>query len=302
MNDILSGILPAGYDEVTDLDRIGQTNFLYGGLNLLYGLDGTGKSWQTPVALKDVEDVIYLDCDGSNGSLFVKHCKDNNVHYVKQEIIESLPDKDGNAVNNTLLQQVFRVINKIVSINRKDNKEFRPVFIVDSLTSIGEGQEINNAEKIAPLLYELNNDASSKNYGLILIDHATEIKENGYTKGFKLEGNAGGKRRTTVTVNRYEPLYSAEPALGGTFTCERARGNADGLSIGNQHSVGENTLQKAYTWIKNTKINWIANAITQSEFTAATKHSKDNWIRKYKDELFISYKADRTTMLKLKEI
>ena len=294
MNDILSGILPTGYDEVSDLIRIGETNFLYGGLNLVYGLDGTGKSWQTTVALEDIPDTIYLDLDGSNGKQFVKHCKKYNMHYVKQDVIEH------GTAGKKLVDKVFKIIRRIIEHNRETNKEFRPVFVIDSLTSIGEGQEINNAEKIGPLLYAINNHASKLDYGLILIDHATELRDMGEVRGFKLEGNAGGKRRATVTVSRYEASNVTKPALGGVFICERARGNSSGLIKGVKHLVNKANTALAIEWVEKYRPDWLTKSISATEFANATKNPPELWVKGFRDELFDSELVGRTTYYKYK--
>jgi len=280
MNDILSGILPTGYDEVIDLERIGETNFLYGGLNLLYGLEGSGKSWQTVIALKDIQDVVYLDCDGSNGKLFVDHCTENNLHYVKQSVVEQVKAKD-------MVHKVLSLILQILNANRKNQVDFRPVFIIDSLTSIGEGQEINNAEKIGPLMYLLNNHSANNNYGMILIDHATELRDRGMVLGFKLEGNQGAKKRASVTTNRYVASNTNEPQNGGVFICERARGNADELTKGTEHKLNTANKAIALKWINDKKPEWLnGDVITKTTVSRATKNTKDKWVRDFIDVIF----------------
>jgi hypothetical protein len=293
MNDILSDVLPEGYNKAVDLDRVGETNFLYGGLNIVYGIDGTGKSYQTSASFVD-EDVVYFDTDGSNGRLFVEHCNKNGVHYINYETVATFTPK------NKLLDNTFKIIGKIVAHNRAKSNDFRPVFIVDSLTSIAEGQEINNAEKISPLLYLLNNHASIHNYCLILIDHATEHFEKGKHIGFKLEGNAGAKKRTSVTVNRYVPADVHNPEFGGTFYCERARGNNSGLRKGDEYLVTKVNKAMALEWIKRRNPNWLVDGMTKSEMTIKTKNLKDKWVRAFIDDIFGKSVVDKITNFKIR--
>ena len=298
MRDILNNILPNGYNKVKDLERVGETNFLYGGLNILYGMDGSGKSWQVvsslgDIDLKEIENIVYLDTDGSNGSLFVEHCYKHGLHYINNDTIHSHHD------GLDLINKVMFMIVSIVKNGNKKYENFKPVFVIDSLTSIGEGRKINNAEDISPLLYKINNIAEKHNICIILIDHATELYSNGEYKGFKLEGNSSAKRRTTVTINRYEPLETSDPKLGGIIVCERARGNIDGLSIGNIQKVFNKTKQLALEWIKQRQPEWLKKDISKTEFSRATKHKKDSWVRDYFEDLFDKVVKDKTTYLRL---
>jgi len=288
MKDLLSGVLPSGWNSVTDLERVGETNYLYGGLNIVYGIDGTGKSYQVAASF-GLEDVIYLDTDGSNGNVFVQHCLEHNVHYIKHDTIQAIQDK------GSLLLKSIKLIEKVIVHNRVRDKEFRPVFVLDSLTSLADGQEINNAEKISPLLYELNNHASTYNYCLVLIDHATEQYDKGHKVGFKLEGNASAKRRTSVTVNRYEPTDTRNPQFGGVFLCERARGNKDGLSKGDEFLVSKMNSSKAIEWIKARNPTWLTEGMTRSQMTTKTKNLKDRWVRQYIDTIFNKVLLDKVT-------
>jgi hypothetical protein len=298
MLDLL-GILPSGYSDVEDLDRIGNTNFLYNGLNLVYSMPSYGKSWQTVIALADVEDVIYLDIDGSNGKKFKDFTHSHNITYVKQAAIESVVAKIDDKISNKLIDKVFVLIAKIVNKFRKDNKKFKPTFIIDSLTPLLEGMDINNAEKISPTLYLINNFAEKFSIGFVLIDHATEIRdERGQRIGFKMEGNISAKFRTAVTVNRYEPNDISNPVKGGVFTAERTRGNTSDLSIGTVHQVASLTKDMALEWITKRQSHWLTEKVTKSDITIATKHNKDKWVRQFIDDLFIKRVENRITYYK----
>jgi len=300
MRDILKSILPEGYNQVKDLIGIGETNFLCGGLNIFYGMDGSGKSWQIVKALgcenNNVRNTVYLDTDGSNGLKFVKHCNKYGIEYISSDAIHNYPDGED------IFFKVLFLIRAITTSYKSQNKPYPPVFVIDSLSSIGEGREINNSEKISPLLYEINGIAEKHNICIILIDHATELWHKGELVGFKLEGNASAKRRTTVTVNRYEPIDETQPHLGGTIICERARGNNCGLSVGDVQEVLNEQKNSSLEWIIEKRPDWlIKKEITKTEFSRATKHKKDLWVRKYASQIFDEVKKGKTTYFILKE-
>lgn len=276
-------------DEIDDLCAVSETNFLFGGLNLIYAPDSYGKSWQLCIAVKNsCVNNFYLDTDGSNGKAFVEHCHNNNVYYVKADSIDVIPGKD-------LFEKTIKTIDKIGNTM----KELKNVIIIDSLTSLMEGAGINNAEDISDPLYNLNRLAAKYNAALILIDHATE--GDTYEDKFKLEGNAGAKRRTTVTVHRYIPTDKKKPEKGGTFICERARGNTSNISIGSRHIVQSTTVEDALNFmlLKFPKLK--KNGITQSDATYQTRHNNNQWVRDYFDLIFDSTKKSRTTILTLKK-
>jgi hypothetical protein len=282
--------LPDGYNNVSDLKIVEGTNFLYGGLNLVYGVDGTGKSWQ--IAKCFTSEAVYIDTDGSNGSAFKEHCEQHQVHYINNDTVETM--EISGTQNPTIIMKVLGLIELI-----KTNNTEQSIFIVDSLSSINEGGNINNSEDISPIMYTMNNFAEKFNIAIILIDHATEGKD--YQDGFKLEGNAGAKRRSTVTVNRYLPHSKPYPELGGTFVCERARGNQDGLSKGSTVVIHSVTIKDAKEWIICKFPELLkGKTITSSDFTKATKHNKDLWIREYRDSIFELSVDKRTTYLTLK--
>lgn len=287
----LSKILHITQDasEVTDLQAVPNTNFLFGGLNIVYGVDGSGKSWQVSAGLKNSEaNNFYLDTDGSNGQLFVNHCIQNNVYYV---LIDSIEKLAGNKLIKKITMAIITISQTMTILKN--------VIVIDSLTSIADGLGINNAEDISPTLYELNKLAAKYNIALILIDHATE--NNDLPGKFKLEGNAGAKRRATVTVNRYVPIDKKNPSKGGTFTCERARGNSSNITTGKTHVVSSTNFNDALEFIINKIPVLKTNGITKSDFTLATKHTRNIWVRDYFDQLFDVTKKNRKTILTLKK-
>ncbi len=302
MKNILSEMFPTGYGKVTDLERVGNTNFLYGGLNIVYGLEGSGKSWQIVASDFGDNEVIYLDTDGSNGTLFAKHCEDHDVHYIDSSTIMDLnkafidnynEQRDKNFVHGqlTTFQKVFILLVSLVDNYRyKNHKSYmnkklsKPVFIMDSFSSMSEGAKINNSEDISNMLYPFNHVAERLGICLILIDHATRNSERDH--GFKLEGNEGGKKRTTVTVNKYLPTYPNEPELGGSFLCERARGNLSGLKIGDSANVSSVNISNALAWLEKRYPKALDDEISKTDFTKKTRNEKDKWVRAFEGELF----------------
>ncbi len=289
MIDVLEEVLPGGYNEVEDLERIGTTPFIHNGLNLVYGIEGSGKSWQVASSLKGIDDVVYIDTDGSNGKAFVNHCQAHNVHYIKNAVVESMTGK-------SIADKVNHLIAIITEKAKKEGSN--PVFILDSLTSIMEGAEINNAEKIAPVLYKINNYANTNGICIIIIDHAT--KNNDHQDGFKLEGNAGGKKRTTVATHKYIPINPLRPEKGGIFKCEKARGNTGGLKVGDTIEVMSITANDAIDWFKSednpNRNKFLTDEFTKSEFTKITNHHRDRWIRQFRDDIFLSREDGRATI------
>ncbi len=296
MENILSELLPAGYDKVADLKRVAKTNFLNGGLNIVYGLDGSGKSWQIVTSDFGDYEVVYLDTDGSNGTAFVDHCKSNNVNYINSETIVNINkdfidnfnnkyDKNIEYDTSTTFIKVFVILIEL-AYGYKDaykNKD-KLVFIMDSFSSMAEGAKINNAEDVSPMLYQFNQVAEQLNICLVLIDHATKNREQ--VSEFKLEGNEGAKRRTTVTINKYLPIDPYKPEQGGSFLCERARGNSDGLKIGNLYNASS-TISHALGWLeKKLPELFDGEEISKSDFTSKTKNESDKWIRPLSHEFF----------------
>lgn len=259
---------------VIDLTPVNGTHFLYGGLNLVYGVDGSGKSWQTAQLITNSTVAnVYIDTDGANGKQFVTHCNKAGVGYIGCDAVDSF-------VGNSVLSKIINLLEHIGS-----NSTDPLVVIVDSLTSILEGTRINNAEDISPVMYKLNQVASKHNIALVIIDHATENSE--YPDGFKLEGNVGAKRRATVTTARYVPMDKAKPAKGGTFICERARGNTANISKGFQVVVSTtNKTVEAVKFLvsKFPKLS-AGGSVSKADITVATKYARDHWVREQLDTI-----------------
>jgi len=291
IHSILEQTLPANYGATTDLKRIGETPFLHGGLNIVYGRESSGKSYQLAQVLKGIDHVIYLDSDGSNGTQFREHCTANGVGYVN---IPNLPSRAG----TTILDVVNDIIRKVAI--KVDAEGGRAVFVIDSLTSTIDGAGINNAESISPILYGLNHLAEQTNSSIILIDHATDIKNaKGTVVDFKMEGNAGAKARTTVTTVKYEPLKSTEPQKGGTFTVVRARGNKDKLVKGTAVIIkNKGTLEDVRDFIEE-KLG--KGEFTTTDLNRVTNSSKTKWIRESAKILLTARKKGQTTYYKLIE-
>ena len=182
------------------------------------------------------------------------------------------------------LKVFILIANSADRFKADSGKSTKPIFILDSFSSMTDGVNINNSEDIAPVLYSFNRVAEEHNICLILIDHATRNIDR--KDGFKLEGNEGGKKRTTVTVNKYLPYDSKKPELGGLFLCERARGNLSGLKIGNKRDVPSINISNALDWLKKRYPDSLKDKISQTEFTTKTKNVNDKWVRDFQDKLF----------------
>ena len=288
------------HDVVKPLERVTGTTFIYGGLNLVYGVEGAGKSHQLVKLLSKVAKtnyVIYFDTDGANGKNFVNHCRSNNVHYMKQEtIIPYLKDE-----TSTLLDASLRAIETLIKRKRGKNPDSKIVIVLDSFMSMAGGQEINNAEKVAPILYKLNHHAEKLDYCLIVVDHATKtFSKDGKVHGFKLEGNEQGKLRTTVTASKYTPFSYSNPQKGGTFELVRTRGDRDGSeTLIEVKGVETNTQpvnkkDRLVEWLKSKKPKWLEEGMTQRELTRATQTSK--WVKESIGELFTKSKVGKATV------
>ncbi len=298
MLNILKDVLSIGYSTTQELYRVKDAPFFYGALNIVYGIDGQGKSWQTAKLIGGAgSDVlkIYLDADGSNGRKFVKWCNQNDVEYVGMDH-NLLGDKEWDKYS--MLQKVSETIKHICK-NEVSNKK-QVIFVLDSLTAMGEGQEINNAEKIAPLLYSINKLCKEFGCAIILIDHATIIRDKGQFVSFKLEGSEGGKRRATASVCRFEAMDYMNPQKGGTFTVDRSR-DVECFKVGSTFTVlNEVDIKEAVKWVKEKFQEDAFSDIKKSEFTKKSQHDRDKWVRKFIDDLFIITIVGRTTTYKMK--
>ena len=226
--ELLTKVLGNGYGDIEPLTQVGKAPIFFDSLALIYAPDGYGKSWQSASLLGTMSNdstwVIYLDADGSNGKKFAQHCRSKGVEYV------SVANVDSN--EKTGLKKIKSIIS---NISKQSDKNM--VFIVDSLTSLNDGGRINNAEDISPILYDINEFAQQTGHAIVVIDHATRrYGDDGTVRGFKLEGNEGGKKRPTSSVLRYEPTNVDKPQLGGTFTVERSR-DADKFKLGDEFLI-----------------------------------------------------------------
>ncbi|RLF63557.1 MAG: hypothetical protein DRN30_06410 [Thermoplasmata archaeon] len=287
IQDYLNAEYAVTQESIVDLVQIGETPFLYNGLNIFYGRESSGKSWQSPVALRDVQvEKVYIDADGSNGSKFKQHCIDNGFSYIPMsKVLDNLP------ANISIKEAVVAVITDLTVAMSKHNE--RVVFIVDNPSAISEGMNINNSQDISPLLYEFNGLCETLNTTIILIDHSTDTRgSNGQVNGFKLEGNAGAKRRATVTTVRYDPLNTDAPWEGGTLTNERARGNTTNLKKGDfQVVANNNTAKLALDFLKEK----CGKVFSKSDLTNATRNTKDKWIRTFIDDIATTEVEGRST-------
>jgi len=242
---ILVNVFGDGFDEVEPLEQVGKTPFFYGSLGIAYGVEGSGKSWQLAKLLgtktEDSVLVVYLDTDGANGKKFSEHCKNNKTSYVDFNKLKGIPLSNGKMLSQSSMRKKSRLklvelfISAIARRLKKTKKKL--VVVVDSLSSIGEGQAINQAQDISPVLYKLDLLGQDTGASIIVIDHTTvKLDDNGDMTSFKLEGNAGAKRRTTTSTVRYEPKHTDSPQDGGVFTVERSR-DTDCFAIGDEYKV-----------------------------------------------------------------
>jgi len=229
----LSDILGNNYNNVKDLTQVGNAPFFFCSLGIVYSLAGYGKSWQTAQIIgSNIDDdtlAFYIDDDGANGRKFMNHCHKHNVNFISADRVDIGAKKK---MKN--LERALTIIEKLSEANK-----MKKVFILDSLSSLGEGQRINNPEDISPVLYGINNFAEDLGVAIIIIDHATPIRdENRDTVGFKLEGSDSGKIRATTSVCRYDPYDVNAPQDGGYFTVDRTR-DSEKFKKGDKFYVGK---------------------------------------------------------------
>lgn len=239
----LSSIFGDGFDEGEDLQQVGSVPFFYASLGIAYGVEGSGKSWQIVELLgKNTDDnvlTIHLDTDGANGGKFIAHCKKYGVTYINFNNIKKIPLRNGKCLNKADIRKAnkLNLVELFIKALASKRKKNSLIVIVDSLSSIGNGIAINQAQDISPVLYGLDLVGQQTSASIIVIDHTTLKTDNeGNMIGFKLEGNAGAKKRTTTSTVRYEPRDANSPQDGGIFTVERSR-DADCFTIGDKFKV-----------------------------------------------------------------
>lgn len=224
-DNVLINSLGEDYDRVKNLDRVTDTNFIYGGLNLVYGLTGVGKSYQLVTALSKASlsvPTAYFETDIGSCVRFTDHCASNDVMYVSR--VALLKYREGNYKTSTLLDATLNLIATTIEDLRAYDRDCRPIFVFDSISSMCEGQDINNYENTYTLFHKLNKHASTLNYCLIIIDNAVRLyNANGEEHGFKLEGKAELKKQATITTSRYTPISYRKPEKGGYFTLEKTK-------------------------------------------------------------------------------
>jgi len=252
MQDIFRGLLSKGYDRVNEMSRVGFTNFVYGGLNVVHGEDGIGKSYQIVSCFPEIDDVIYFDVEDTASKAFVKHCESNGVHFVSKRAVED------ECQGKDLSERIMTLVKGVVIQNRSDNPDFRPVIILDSLTLTVP------KEDTVSLMYRLNSHAREYNYSSILIDN-----------------DLSKDRRGAITISRYEPMSSYNYALGGTYTLEKIKDETSELELGREFTVSNMNVGTALTWIKEYHPDWLTKSFPRSEMNEATKKPKDRWVRKY---------------------
>jgi len=288
--------LPKAYAtrEIIETKLVPNTPFQYGAVNIVYGLSSTGKSWQLAALLgKANVECAYIDVDGNNGKDLDDHCAKFDIprYDLEDPILSEYIKKDLKCTSKSLLDIAATLMTHLAT-----NPATEIVFVLDSLTALGEGQEINNAEKIAPLIYKIGALAKKLNCSIILVDHATPIRDphTGQALTFKLEGNAEGKKRAVNCLCRYEALNINKPEMGGTFVVEKARGN-HGIKIGAKYVISNSvSVTDAKGWFKPGKYK----DMTKTEFSRLTKHH--TWVREFQDKLFNIELVGKVTHLKVK--
>lgn len=162
--------LEEDHTKVKCIEKLEGTDFIYGGLNLIKGFTEVDKAYQLVKLLGESSenvDITYLDADEAKDENFVKHCDSNCVFYATR-MTASLYCKENTA---TWLDAILDMIETFIEDTKKDEPDCKLVLVLDSMSSIGEGQEIKNDENVSPLLYKLSHHAQELDYCLILIDH-----------------------------------------------------------------------------------------------------------------------------------
>ena len=204
--------------KTAELEPLGSAPIFKGGLALIYAPSGYGKSWSTASLLgqrSPDHKHLFIDSDGSNGMEFVRHCEANGVSYINLDRAIELKLKK--APGGLTLETIDWCIDII-----EETADEVDCFIIDSFGSVNGGGEINNAEKVAPILYRLNAIADKRECAIVLIDHATKGRSN-KSSDYKIEGNESGKRKACSSVLKYVPNDTTRADLGGVFIVEKSR-------------------------------------------------------------------------------
>jgi hypothetical protein len=289
---------------VGDLKVVSNTPFCYGAVNLIYGVQNHGKTYQTLELLSKAvyhsgeymsTDMYYLSNDGSMSRSFLGYCRDRMVSPIDYDSIVQNLDTD---------IRVTVAITQMATQSRMRDK--RSIIVIDSLSSFIDDVDINSSQAVGAAIKVLNDCAKANDCCLVVIDHATEIRDKGVVIGSKIEGNASGKQKYTATSCSYMPLDTMRPENGGTFTVQRSRVQDD-VPKGKQFIIKNDTERKVKEATERllelksftSKVN--NRSISKTDFSRAIKNERDKWIRELKDELFDESIIDNITYLSLKE-
>ena len=205
--------------------KIGEAPIFDNGLNLLYAPQSYGKSYTAiAIAVESGLPSVFIDLE-SNGSMFVNHCRRNNVDYVYA----------GSS------SDVIRDVKKFVTAIK--NKLGKALIIIDSYSDMFPNDEGKMAQQAQKQLGDMHRFFMREvELPILILDHATEQKNQfGVDTGFKIEGNKSGKFKKTVVALRLEKIGGN--IVNGTFvTVERSRNHED-LPVGHiQHYRRNNYL------------------------------------------------------------
>jgi len=219
--------------------KIGEAPLLDNGLNLLYAPQSYGKSYTAiAIAVESGLPSVFIDLE-SNGSMFVNHCKKNNVNYVYA----------GGSKN------VIVDIKKIVTAIKRHLGKV--LIIIDSYSDMFPDDEGKMAQQAQKQLGDMHRFFMREvELPILILDHATEQKNHlGIEIPFKIEGNKSGKFKKTVAVLRLEKIGG--DIKNGTFvTIERSR-NQEVLPVGHiqQYKRSEYLQKKIQILINDRKIS-----------------------------------------------
>ena len=169
-DNTLTSNLEEDHTKVKCIEKLEGTDFIYGGLNLIKGFTEVDKAYQLVKLLGESSenvDITYLDADIAKDENFVKHC-DSNYTFYATRMTASLYCKDNTA---KWLDAILDMVETFIEDTKEDEPDCKLVFVLDSMSSISEGQEIKNDEDVSTLLCRLSHHAQEFDYCLILIDN-----------------------------------------------------------------------------------------------------------------------------------
>jgi len=288
---------------VVDLEILNGTPFCFGAVNIVYGVQNYGKTYQTLELVsrafaneKSIREInaFYLSNDGSMSKNLVSYCRNRAITPMDLDSISNQTETEASATD---------IITKVSTASRNSGR--KTVFIIDSLSSFLGDIDINSSQQVGNAISILNSCAKINDCCLIVIDHATVIRDKNIVIGCKIEGNESGKLKYTATASVYEPFDVSNPSFGGTFTVTRSRVQ-DSVKNGTEFVVkneSEPRSKEAIDRLLSLKVfknNFKDNMILLSKFTKSTQNKKDLWIRDYKDVIFDTILIDGATYLKAK--